>query len=302
MGVGLTLTTAAAAGLGVSPGVWIAVAIAGGLSFVTAAVLFVVGPSKGLSGRARSDAAPRRWHPGSPWKRSAELVVATVGLIALLGGGVVIATRVDLSPSRGAVIVCIDSSGSTSAARASYLSDLKNVVLQAALRRQRLYVADCGPNATGEVNWPVQRKFGTDHEAPARTIAYLEAEEVFNRGVRGLVEAAPEARGMSLGEVLGVMALQCGQAGGSCTLYLFTDAEWSDGQIQLRDGLSEAERRNYLKTHLPQLRDLDGSQVNFVGVGLGTSIGGVRLGEAREIASQLVEGAGGEMGAWTARL
>jgi hypothetical protein len=288
LGVGLTLLTAAAAELGVPRAVWIVAAIAGTVSFVTAFVLYVAGRDGASQGS-----------PGQRWPQSPE-IVAAVGLIVLLGGGILIATSVDGSPSRGVAIICIDSSGSTKSVRASYLPDLKQVVLQAASRKQQLYVANCGSNATGQVNWPVHREFGPSRKAdPGRILAHREAEEVFSGGIAELVEAGPEARGTSLGEMLAVMARQCGQAGGSCELYLFTDGEWNDSQIRLRDGLSDGELRNYLTTYQ---MDLAGSQVNFVGVGLGTSIGEVRLGEAREIASQLVERAGGEMGAWTTRL
>ncbi len=107
---------------------------------------------------------------------------------------------------------------------------------------------------------------------------------------------------MPLGEVLAVMARQCEQASGECTVYLFTNCEWADAALSLQDGISRSERSSYLKVYLPQLEGLNGSLVNFVGVGYGSSMGAVRLGEAHEIARELVEGAGGKMGVWTTRL
>lgn len=285
------MVTAAAAEIGMPRGVWIGAAVAGGIAFV-AAIGLAIAERGGIS----------TWRQSA---RSVEVVVASVALVFLLAVGVAIATRADSAPSRDVVIVCIDSSASTADAREAYLADLKGLLLRAAFAEKRFYAADCGANVTGEVSWPVRRQFGGGEDydsALARMMATREAEEVFFGGIEPLVRATADIGRLSLGEALAVMARQCRQAGGNCALYLFTDGEWNDALVRLRDGIGPKEERRYLRAHLPQLQDLRGSQVNFVGVGLGTSIGEPRLYEARELAEHLVERAGGTMYTWTARL
>jgi hypothetical protein len=314
VGAGFSLTTAAAAGLGAPKVVWIVAAVLGVLSLIAAAVLYArEALAKPLSERASKAGHPRR---GS-FSRSRRLEVF-IALAAILvmgwalaggvdhGGSLRVGDGVDHGVSLRvgeAVLVCIDSSASTDPVRESYLLDLKKIVLQAALRRADFYAANCGANATGNVNWPVRRRFEPNFsdEAVEQLELTRQAEDVFYGGLEKLVAARAQAQGVPLGEVLAVMARQCGQAGGNCIIYLFTDGEWSDDALRVRDGVSDSEQRSYLKAYLPQLQDLAGSQVNFVGVGYGTSMGEMHLAEARRLASKLVEGAGAEMGAWTTR-
>lgn len=206
------------------------------------------------------------------------------------------------------VIVCVDSTVSTDGVRASYRPDLKTVIRRAALHQARFYAASCGANATGSVDWPIHRTFTSSFGGD---LAREQADHQVNVTVKGskhsegldeLLATSSKQPGTPLGEMLAVVARQCEQVGGNCSIYLFTDGEWAGKHLKVSDGVSETERRDYLKTYVPQLTDLSGSQVNFVGVGYGTSMGEVRLGEAREIAAELVQGAGGEMGIWTTRL
>lgn len=301
VGAGLSLTTAAAAGLGAPKAVWIVAAVLGALAFIAAVVLYVTeAPARPAGKRASDTRRPSRgFLSHSGWLEVA-LGLSTVVIAgwALAGVDLPGSHRVDKT-----MLVCIDSSASADPVRESYLLDLKKIVFQAAHRRADFFAANCGINATGNVNWPVRKRFDSvlRGEAIARVELYRQAEEVFYSGLKKLVETRPQARGVPLGEVLAVMARQCGQEGGNCTMYLFTDGEWSDDSLRVRDGVSDSEQQSYLKAYLPQLRDLAGSQVNFVGVGYGTSMGEMHLAEARQLASELVEGAGGEMGAWTTR-
>lgn len=205
-------------------------------------------------------------------------------------------------------LVCIDSTVSTDDVRDKYEVDLETVVQRAAVHRANFYAAACGANSTGEVNWPVHKRFASDYssESLAREQLEHQADEVkegtaHSEGTDDLLDTVSHD-GTPLGEMLAVTARQCEQAGGECAIYLFTDGEWADGLLRIRDGVSERERRRYLEAYEEKLGGLRGSTVNFVGVGLGTVVGEVRLDEARAIAADLIEAAGGEPGFWTARL
>jgi len=257
-------------------------------------------------GASRTEAISRA--VGPPTKGSKRHVGMRIQVVAALAtifmAGVALSRNIDLSSSPGnAVIVCIDSSASVEEVRRSYLPDLGEVIHEAAVRRATFYASDCGFNATGEVTWPIRENFDFPYSGESSTQAavHFKVERLVRQNWNGRLTVR-SGGGTPLGEVLAVMARQCNQAGGNCTLYLFTDGEWMDRTLAVRDGVSEEERRSYLETYLPQLRDLAGSEVNFIGVGYGTSMGEVHLGEAREIAAELIEAAGGKMGAWTTRL
>jgi hypothetical protein len=205
-------------------------------------------------------------------------------------------------------LICIDSTVSTDDVRSKYEVDLGVVVQRAAVHRAQFYAAACGANATGEVNWPVHKRFHDSYSSDALSREQLEhqADDVMEGtadsvGIDDLLEVTSHD-GTPLGEMLAVTARQCEQAGGSCAIFLFTDGEWADGLLRVRDGVSEQERREYLAKYKHKLDGLQGSTVNFVGVGLGTKIGELRLAEARSIAGDLIEEASGELGFWTARL
>jgi hypothetical protein len=309
VGVGIALMTAAAQELGAPRFVWVGAAIAGGLTFAAALVLYVVQGKRPIPGEeplpgglrlpSGRRSSPLRWLLAQQRE-----FAAAIALVGLLGTGAYAATKIDLPTSReSAVIVCIDSGSSTLRVRKGYLRDLSGVVLRAASEQTRFYAADCGFNATGTVDWPVKRKFAHHFGGSlGRNEALDQAEHVFSQGILRLVRSGSGAGPSSVGEVLSVMARQCEQAGGNCTLYFFTDADWNDDQLRVGDGIGIGERREYLRTYRPQLEGLAGSRVNFVGVGLGTSMGGKRLNEAHKLAQTLVEDAGGKLGAWTARL
>lgn len=208
------------------------------------------------------------------------------------------------------VIVCIDSTVSTNGVRSSYLPDLRRVVQGAAEHETHFYAAPCGANATGSVDWPVRTKFKSSYSNPAQAAeqAKHQADEVIDggekgqEGLRDLLQVRSKLEGTPLGEMLAVLARQCSQAGGDCSVYLFTDGEWADKDLKVSDGIDETERNEYLGAYLSKLTGLAGSTVNFVGVGYGTTIGEVHLAEARELAALLVKEGGGKMGAWTTRL
>lgn len=101
--------------------------------------------------------------------------------------------------------------------------------------------------------------------------------------------------------MLAVVARQCAQAGGGCSIYMFTDGEWADKLIKVSDGVTEAEERNYRKAYAGRLSGLADSRVHFVGVGHGTPIGEGHLAEAESVAAELIRDAGGEM-TWSTRL
>lgn len=303
VGLSLTLATAAAQGLGVPREVWVVTAIASGVTLVAALVLFTIRLNHALrAGVPPGRTGTRRVRSLLDWQSEIAAVAAVLGLLAIVAW---VVTTIDLGGSPPAtVIVCVDSSSSTANVRASYTSDLRTVVGQAAEGRARLYADACGANAAGSVNWPVRTNFANIRALGllGREQARLQAERVIAQAIPRLVGPGPESRGLPLGEVLEVMARQCEEAGGHCTLYFFTDAEWSDGLLRVRDGIGPGERHEYLSTFEPELQGLDGCEVNFIGVGFGTSMGSVRLAEARELAAKLIEGAGGELGSWATRL
>lgn len=206
------------------------------------------------------------------------------------------------------VLICIDSTTSTDKVRPKYEQDINDVVRRAALHQAHFYAAACGANATGEVDWPVSKRFEGTYSGKSLNEEQLEhkAEQVMlgtsrSEGIKDLLEEESHD-GTPIGEMLAVTARQCKQAGGGCAIYLFTDGEWADGLLRVRDGISKEERERYLKVYAHRLSGLSGSTVNFVGVGLGTHMGEVRLDEAHSIVTELVEEAGGTMGFWTTRL
>lgn len=226
----------------------------------------------------------------------AGVTAALVALVALLG------IAEDDGPGTTPVLVCIDSTASTDGVRRSYRPDVMRVAREAADDRALFYLAACGANATGKVNWPVRGRLGGElsgglgAEQVEKELAQV--SERFGR----LAGATSTQGGTPFGEMLAVAARQCEQLGAPCDIYLFTDGEWADGLLRVKDGVSRRERATYLRTYLPQIADLAGTEVNFVGVGFGTAIGEVRLGEARDIAAALVQAATGEMGTWTVSL
>jgi hypothetical protein len=241
---------------------------------------------------------------GKPQAITLAVVVVVLALLFfLIGRG-----EGDSSGKAAPVLVCIDSTVSTDDVRGKYAVDLEAVARRAAYRQAHFYAAACGANATGEVDWPVHRKFRSTYTSDALSKEQLEhqADQVIEgtqtrEGVSDLLEVVSHD-GTPVGEMLAVTARQCEQAGGSCAIYLFTDGEWADGLLRIRDEVSEQERKRYLETYVPRLSGLEGSTVNFVGVGLGTVVGELRLAEAKEIAEELIEEAGGKMGFWTTRL
>lgn len=239
-------------------------------------------------------------------------VIAVVSGLAIVAAVLFFAWLAeDSRPSDPApVVVCIDSTVSTDEVRGSYLPDLEVLARQVAARQGRFYAAACGANATGSVNWPVHRHFvtkgkyneaRTDEQVANQVKGVVEGSEK-TEGLEDLITTSSTLDGTPLGEMLAVAARQCAHIGLDCTIYLFTDGEWADNLLRVRDGVSAAEEARYLDEYVPRLEGLAGTEVNFVGVGYGTSLGEVHLGEARDVAAALVEGAGGEVGDWTVRL
>ncbi|HEX6455333.1 MAG TPA: hypothetical protein VF009_02295 [Solirubrobacterales bacterium] len=234
-------------------------------------------------------------------------VVGAVLLFLYLSGG---EEEAPAAPSDSRpVLVCVDSTLSTDGVREKYESDLEKVVRRSAMRQDTLYAAACGANATGEVDWPIQKTFRKNYsdERFGREELEQQAAEVIegNGSEEGVVDLLDSRshEGTPIGEMLAVTARQCAQARGSCEIYVFTDGEWADSLLRIRGGISDTERRNYLREYdRKKLAGLGGSTVNFIGVGLGTEIGELRLDEARELAKELVEQAGGTMGSWSTRL
>jgi hypothetical protein len=229
-----------------------------------------------------------------------------VGLLAVvLLGAIAVAVFAKEPPEhRGKpVIVCVDSTVSTDGVRDSYRADLEDVTGAAVRRIAHLYAAACGANATGEVNWTVDRQFPKNPYGESYLHLHVNEEmEGLQRPLDEILATDSKRDGTPLGEMLAVEARQCQQAGGDCAIYLFTDGEWADGILHLpREGISKEQTAAYLDAHESQLGDLRGSVVNFIGVGHGTKIGEARLNEAREIAEALVTAAHAEMGDWAVR-
>jgi hypothetical protein len=242
-------------------------------------------------------------------RRPAIAVLVGVGLVvavAFLAGFAEDDPPGDTAP----VVVCIDSTVSTDEVRGSYLPDLEALARQVAARQGRFYAAACGANATGSVNWPVHEHFvtrGDYSDGPLR-------EQVTNQ-VKGIVEGSGDSEGLEdliatsstlegtpLGEMLAVTARQCAHVGPECLVYIFTDGEWADRLLRVRDGVSHSEEAAYVDAYASRLEGLAEAKVNFIGVGYGTNLGEVRLSQARDVAAALVETADGEMGDWTVRL
>lgn len=236
------------------------------------------------------------------------LVGLAVAAIVFIPGG---SGGVDLPPAEP-VLVCIDSTKSTDDVRRKYMSDTELLVRRTASRQDRLLVAACGANATGEVDWPVKRRFKMTYpsEVLARQQLQHQVREVIDGrgegeerkiGIVDLIESVSKET-TPVGEMLAVAARQCEHERGGCQIYMFTDGEWADELLRIKDGITDREIARYLRSYVPRLGGLSGSTVNFVGVGLGTQVGELRLDEARSIASELIEEAGGKVGFWTTRL
>ena len=210
------------------------------------------------------------------------------------------------TPRSEPILVCIDSTKSTDGVRGKYQIDLEKVVRQAAFHQDHLLAAACGANATGEVDWHVGRWFRASYSSDRFAKEELEdqADTVIDgneekEGIVDLLEIDSKET-TPMGEMLAVTARQCDGEG--CQIYFFTDGEWADDLLRVKDGVSDEERERYVDTYVPRLSDLAGSTVHFIGVGLGTEMGEVRLDEAKSVAKELVEDAGGQMGYWKTRL
>lgn len=236
--------------------------------------------------------------------------IAAVALVAIAVAAIVFLPGSEADPKPPAntrtILICIDSTESTDDVRDKYQVDLEKVVQQAAFRQDHLLAAACGPNATGNVDWPVGRWFRTSYSKDSFAKEELEdqADGVINgndekEGIVDLLDVV-SSETTPFGEMLAVTARQC--AGDGCQIYFFTDGEWADHLLRIKGGISEDERSQYVEAYVPRLSGLEGSTVHFVGVGLGTKIGELRLDEARSVSAELVEKAGGEMGYWKARL
>lgn len=304
-GFSFTLVAAAAQEFGLPRIVWGGAAIVGSTTLAIVLVLFFNGsltrqrrilsgeplpPGKLLSLRERPE--PRMRGPQVVMPRVFAPAIAIAGLAVFT---IMVANGLGLGSSAPqAVIVCIDRGKAKAAAKSHYLEDLRSVVHEAAADHARLYADECGANSTGTVDWPVNRTF------PPRARG-LQTRKVDGR-LEAMARTPSRSKAAPLGEILVVMARQCHQAGGSCLLYVFSDGEWSDDFLKVRDGVGRGERQRYLRLFLPRIEGLAGSEVDFVGIGLGTSSNGLWISGAREVASQLVEGAGGKMGVFAARL
>lgn len=232
-------------------------------------------------------------------------VFALIGLVVL---AIVFLPQEDdkaREPRSQPILVCIDSTESTDDVRDKYQVDLEKVVRQAAFHQDHLLAAACGANATGEVDWPVGRFFrATYSEDFANQELEKQADIVIDgneekEGIVDLLEIDSKET-TPMGEMLAVTARQCD--GGGCQIYFFTDGEWADDLLRVKDGVSDEERERYVDAYADRLEGLEGSTVHFIGVGLGTVIGEVALDEAKSVAKELVEEAGGEMGYWKTRL
>jgi hypothetical protein len=227
---------------------------------------------------------------------AAVAVIAILGVAGCGGGGD--------SSAAPATLVCVDSTHSTSKVRASYLPDLKSLASRAASEAGPFYVASCGSNATGTVRWPIHQQFARDSFLSGE-LAAEQAESEAKRAtpqLERLVEVTSSKPGTPLGEMLSVAAGQCEAANRKCKVYIFTDGEWADGLLRVRGGVDTKERERYLHEYVPRLGGLAGASVWFVGVGYGTQMGALRLGEAEEVARLLVEEAGGRFEGWSVRL
>lgn len=208
-------------------------------------------------------------------------------------------------PRMQPILVCIDSTESTDDVRDKYRVDLEKVVRQAAFHQDHLLAAACGANATGEVDWPVGRWFrATYSDDFANQELGKQADIVIDgnaekEGIVDLLEVDSKET-TPMGEMLAVTARQCDGEG--CQIYFFTDGEWADDLLRVKNGVSDEEREQYVDVYADRLEGLEGSTVHFIGVGLGTAIGEVALDEAKSVAKELVEEAGAEMGYWKTRL
>lgn len=231
----------------------------------------------------------------------AAIVIAVIGMVAVSGG--------ETKPDPGkieTVLVCIDSTESTDDVRDKYEVDIEKVVRQTAFHQDHFLAAACGANAIGEVDWPVSKWFRANRSSERFAKQELEsqADEVMQgtdekQGIVDLLEVESKET-TPMGEMLAVTAQQCDGEG--CQIYYFTDGEWADHLLRVKEGVSDREREAYIETYGQRLGGLDGSTVHFIGVGLKTNIGAVALDEAKEVAAELLEEAGAEMGRWKARL
>ena len=242
--------------------------------------------------------------PGVAEVASVVLALAVLAVIVFLPGNEPAAEPPAHSQQ---ILVCVDSTESTDDVRNKYQVDLEKVVRRAAFRQDHLLAAACGANATGEVYWPVGRWFRTTYSNDRFAKEELESQaEIVIEGTdekEGIVDLLDidSKETTPMGEMLAVTARQCD--GDGCQIYFFTDGEWADHLLRVKGGISDSERKRYLKTYdVDRLGGLEGSTVNFIGVGLGTEIGEVALDEARSVAMELVEEAGGKMGLWKTRL
>lgn len=247
--------------------------------------------------------ARRRSGAGGMVRFRPQMIAVSATAIALALVILLIVISEGSTPPPGSpVVACIDSTVSTNGVRTSYRQDVEAVARRAVADHANVYADACGANATGMVRWPVHARFSSKLEGALGREQIERRLEAISGELKSLLRVSPSEDGTPFGEMLAVAADQCEQAGGDCVIYFFTDGEWADGLIKVSDGVTETEKKRYVETYEAQIGDLTGSQVNFIGVGHGTKMGAIHLGEAEAVAAALVRAAGGEMGSWSIRL
>lgn len=197
------------------------------------------------------------------------------------------------------MLVCIDATESTDAQRDEYLPEIETVARQGARERASFFADVCGDNAIGTVNWPVHKQFEVDDSLQGANASNYAKHQVstLSPGLEELVESG-SSEGTPLGEMLLVAAQKCRQEGGHCAIYMFTDGEWADERLRVKDGVTETELEDYIDFYESRLGDLPETVVHFVGVGYDTDLPPGWYEDAREAAEALVHATGARVGTW----
>jgi hypothetical protein len=234
--------------------------------------------------------------------RAAAVIVVAFCALALVMGGC--GSGGTGSAARTSFVVCVDSTYSTANIRAHYLPDLLAVEARAAMDGARTYVDACGSNATGTVDWKIEKDMATREtlEGALREEAAASHAKKLEPELDSILAETSQGPGTPLGKILAVMARQCEVDPGPCRAFVLTDAAWDDGLMKAWDGVSATEEQHYLARFGHLVGGLRGVDVYFSGVGLGTHMGEQHLHEARRVAKALVKAGGGKVVSWDVNL
>jgi hypothetical protein len=288
---------------GIPPGVSIAV---GFLALAAGVVPFFTGSPVWLSVGVVAAAVGVGvvWRGGFRWPPTPAAIVAVLAVAGLSAAAAYAVTQaIDgdeaQQQSPPPHLVGVDLTASTDGMRDQYLPGLMAIADLAAEDGARLFTAGLGGDPVQSARWSQVdfSKQGDQGSESLREIRAAGLTDDYRSYLANLLRFNARTSGTSLGEILAVMAQKCRSEGPPCRMWLFTDGAWRDELINVRKGVTLQQLQRYVTHYVPTFAGgLDGAEVLFIGVGLGSDLTAVQLNDARQVAVAVVRAAGGEPG------